>query len=117
MCKVTYINALIAWINEHLEERLSLDIIAAKSGYSKWYLQNIFKEVKGISLGSYVRKCRLNKAASELVCGEETILNIALKYHFDCQQTFTRAFKREFSTTPAVFKRCGSPMLQGNLFL
>ncbi|WP_311916700.1 AraC family transcriptional regulator, partial [Acinetobacter baumannii] len=30
---------------------------------------------------------------------------IALQYRFDSQQTFTRAFKKQFSLTPALYRR------------
>lgn len=30
------------WITDNLEQRLSIDDIAKKSGYSKWYLQKLF---------------------------------------------------------------------------
>jgi len=38
------ITDLIGWIEENLSTTLSLDDIAGKSGYSKWYLQRMFKK-------------------------------------------------------------------------
>ncbi|WP_189389081.1 helix-turn-helix domain-containing protein [Buttiauxella sp. B2] len=105
MEKISYVKDLISWIDENLDERLTLDTITIKSGYSKWYLQLVFKQVQGVSLGSYVRTRRLTEAARELQSGDHSILDIALKYHFDCQQSFTRAFKREFAMTPGTFRK------------
>ena len=37
------ITQLLAWIEQNLDQPLTLDDIAAKSGYSKWHLQRLFK--------------------------------------------------------------------------
>lgn len=33
------IQTLIEWIDEHIDQPLNIDVVAKKSGYSKWYLQ------------------------------------------------------------------------------
>lgn len=65
----------------------------------------MFKEVTGQAVGSYIRKRRLSKAAVVLRLTSRSILEIALQYHFDSQQTFTRAFKKQFNQTPANYRR------------
>lgn len=54
---------LIAWINENLELPINISMIARKSGYSRWYIQRIFKHLTGQPLALYVRRQRLYKAA------------------------------------------------------
>lgn len=53
----------------------------------------MFKEVTGQAIGSYIRSRRLSRAAVALRLTSRPILDIALQYRFDSQQTFTRAFK------------------------
>ena len=77
----------------HLDQPLSLDNVAAKAGYSKWHLQRMFKDVTGHAIGAYIRARRLSKSAVALRLTARPILDIALQYRFDSQQTFTRAFK------------------------
>lgn len=89
----TIIFDLLTWLEDHLTNPLSLDNVALKAGYSKWHLQRMFKEVTGQVLGSYIRARRLSKAAVSLRLTNRPIMEIALEYHFDSQQTFTRAFK------------------------
>ncbi len=72
---------------------LSLDNVAAKAGYSKWHLQRMFKDVTGHAIGAYIRARRLSKSAVALRLTARPILDIALQYRFDSQQTFTRAFR------------------------
>ncbi|MEB2704041.1 helix-turn-helix domain-containing protein [Citrobacter koseri] len=95
---------LVKWIDAHLEMKLSVDIVVKRAGYSKWYLQRLFKIIIGISLGRYIRERRLTNAAEELCFTTEPVLDIALKYQFDSQQTFTRAFTRHFGTSPVAYR-------------
>ena len=39
------IQTLIEWIDEHIDQPLNIDVVARKSGYSKWYLQRMFRAV------------------------------------------------------------------------
>ncbi len=87
------------------DQPLSLDNVAAKAGYSKWHLQRMFKDVTGHAIGAYIRARRLSKSAVALRLTARPILDIALQYRFDSQQTFTRAFKKQFSLTPALYRR------------
>ncbi len=47
------IQTLIEWIDEHIDQPLNIDIVARKSGYSKWYLQRMFRTVMHQTLGRY----------------------------------------------------------------
>lgn len=99
------IRDLLTWLEGHLDQPLSLDNVAAKAGYSKWHLQRMFKDVTGHAIGAYIRARRLSKSAVALRLTARPILDIALQYRFDSQQTFTRAFKKQFNFTPALYRR------------
>ncbi len=63
------------------------------------------RDVTGHAIGAYIRARRLSKSAVALRLTARPILDIALQYRFDSQQTFTRAFKKQFSLTPALYRR------------
>lgn len=105
MDRVNIIHDLLDWIETHLDQPLLLDNVAAKSGYSKWHLQRMFRSTTGHALGSYIRERRLSQAAQALRSTPRPILDIALQYHFDSQPSFSRAFKKQFGKTPAVYRR------------
>ncbi|NPE56299.1 helix-turn-helix domain-containing protein [Dickeya dadantii] len=96
---------LVGWIENHLESPLMINDVTAKSGYSKWHLQRIFKKETGVSLGSYIRSRRLSKAAIELKLTSQTIQDVALRYCFDSQQSFTRTFKKQFGMSPGHYRK------------
>ncbi|MCO6524356.1 MAG: MDR efflux pump AcrAB transcriptional activator RobA [Candidatus Schmidhempelia sp.] len=105
MNQLSIISDLIKWIEKNLEQPLSIDHVATKSGYSKWHLQRMFKDVTGKILGTYIRHRRLTHAALALKLTSKPILDIAMQYQFDSQQTFTRSFKKQFKLTPANYRR------------
>jgi len=104
---------LLEWIEQSLhhnpDQALSLDHIAARSGYSKWHLQRMFKQITGQSLGGYTRRRRLSLAAEELRLTSISVASIADKYQFDSQQTFTRSFKLQFGQPPAAYRKGNYP--------
>ena len=78
------IQTLIEWIDEHIDQPLNIDIVARKSGYSKWYLQRMFRTVMHQTLGDYI--------------------DIAMDLGYVSQQTFSRVFRREFDRTPSDYR-------------
>ncbi|KFK95631.1 MULTISPECIES: helix-turn-helix domain-containing protein [unclassified Serratia (in: enterobacteria)] len=109
MDRANIIHDLLNWIETHLDQPLLLDNVAAKSGYSKWHLQRMFRSTTGHALGSYIRERRLSKAAQALRATPRSILDIALQFHFDSQPSFSRAFKKQFGATPAAYRRTPQP--------
>lgn len=51
----TVIAVIIDWIDNNLHKPLRIEQIARYSGYSKWYLQRLFLQYRGESLGRYIR--------------------------------------------------------------
>lgn len=72
------IQTLIEWIDEHIDQPLNIDVVARKSGYSKWYLQRMFRTVMHQTLGDYIRQRRLLLAAEALRTTQRPIFDIAM---------------------------------------
>ncbi|ELZ5939856.1 helix-turn-helix domain-containing protein [Providencia vermicola] len=105
MLQESVIREIILWIEKNLESRLSLDTVAEKSGYTKWHFQRLFKNQTGLALGSYIRARRLSCSAVALRLTNDSIMDISLRYRFDSQQTFCRAFKKQFNVTPSEYRK------------
>ena len=71
-----YLKALeraILYIEHHLGEDIKVEDAAAAAGYSYYHFTRQFNALLGESVGSYIRKRRIAKAAKELrfrVCGK-----------------------------------------------
>lgn len=94
------IDTVTLWINNNLENRLSIDDIAQKAGYSKWYLQKLFVKYHHESLARYIRKRKLAACIKALKSTPVPIITLAVKFHFESQQSFTRSFKGVTGCTP-----------------
>jgi len=98
------VDVIVDWINDHLEDGLNIEAVAAKSGYSKWHLQRAFKEQKGITLATFIRRRRLDRAARCLVSSSKSIMTISMDLGFSSQQCFQRVFKKHFQITPRDYR-------------
>lgn len=99
------IKEMVAWIEERLEDELSLDVIAGKAGYSPYYFSRMFQAHTRRTVMDYVRGRRLVRGARRLLAEPELrLVDLAFDCGFDSQEAFTRAFKRLFGTTPARFR-------------
>ncbi|MBP6123560.1 MULTISPECIES: helix-turn-helix domain-containing protein [Providencia] len=113
MLQESVIREIILWIEQNLESRLSLDTVADRSGYTKWHFQRLFKNQTGLALGSYIRARRLSCSAVALRLTNDSIMDISLRYRFDSQQTFCRAFKKQFNVTPSEYRKRTGWKLEG----
>lgn len=105
MMQEEIIHSLTQWINQNLGKSLSIDEVAAKSGYSKWHLQRMFRAVTQKTLGDYIRERRLEMAADALCKTARPVFDIALQFGYDSQQTFSRVFRRQFDQTPTAYRQ------------
>ncbi len=94
------------YISENLTEQISLEYIAAHMSYSPYYFSRYFRKMTGETIMEYVRRQRLRAALSELMNGSSNVCKIAIKYCFESQDGFCRAFKRYYGMTPGNYKRC-----------
>lgn len=94
----------IEYIEDNLDNKIELKELADKAFLSKYHFHRVFHSVVGEPVAEYIRKRRLKEAASELVTTDNKIVDIALKYQFSSQETFTKAFKRIYGVPPREFR-------------
>lgn len=95
---------VLVHIQAHLDEDLTLRVLAMKSGFSQFHFQRVFARVVGESPKAFVLRLRLERAAFRLLLHESRILDIALESGFQNHESFSRAFRQRFGTTPASFR-------------
>lgn len=104
MMNFEYLNNMIKYIEENLTENIEYKKLAQIVGVSEYALQRIFIFLTNISLSEYIRKRRLSKAFEELKTIDIKIIDLAIKYKYDSQISFARAFKTMFGMTPSQCK-------------
>ncbi|MBB6214520.1 AraC family transcriptional regulator [Anaerosolibacter carboniphilus] len=95
----------IKYIEESLEEELTLDSLSERCYLSKYYFHRIFSAVMGCSLIEYIKQRRLNKALTYVLDTSEPIVNIAYRLQFGSQASFTRAFKNNYGFPPGYVRK------------
>jgi AraC family transcriptional regulator len=99
------IQRAVDYIEENLRDELPFWDIAKRAGYSMWHFQRVFGATVGDTVKEYIRKRRLASALHDLAATEKRILDIALEYQFESQESFSRAFKGEFGRTPGECRK------------
>lgn len=92
------------YIDRHLTEPLSLEIIAKESFLSKNYYCSIFKKINGISPWEYVVSKRVELVKSKLRDYEGSLLDLALTCGFNNTANFNHAFKKYLGVSPMKYK-------------
>jgi AraC-like DNA-binding protein len=96
------ITDVLTYINQHLNEDLSITVLASKCYLSKYHLMRKFKSYTGYTLHQYILQKRLYLAKSMLVKGD-SMTHISQKVGFNDYSTFVRAFKKEFGLSPREY--------------
>lgn len=99
-----HIENTIEYIEQNLINKIELKELADKAFLSKYYFHRIFHSIVGEPVAEYIRKRRLIAAANELLYTNEKIIDIALKYQFSSQESFSKAFKRFYKISPREFR-------------
>ena len=97
------VNLIIDYINRHYAEEITLDILAEKLHFSKYYISHLFKDCVGISPGDYLIARKLY-VANNLIRSGASVKEASLSVGFSNYSNFYRLYKRHFKITPKQFK-------------
>lgn len=101
---VKQLNEAINYIEENLTGEISYETISKIAGCSVYNFQRMFSYIADKPLSEYIRSRRLTMAAFDLLNCTEKIIDIALKYGYESQDAFTRAFKNFHGVLPSSVK-------------
>jgi len=101
------LNKAIGYIEEHISEKIEYDQIAKVACCSTYHFQRMFAYMANVSLSEYIRRRRMSLAAADLQCGDEKVVDIALKYGYTSPTAFNRAFQTVHGIAPSLVKEEG----------
>ena len=95
----------IDYIESKLEENIEIEKAAQEAFMSCSSYYRIFFALTGYSVKEYIRHRRISCAVKDIMETDDSILDIALKYGFESNEAFTRAFKRITGYPPSAFRK------------
>ncbi|MDD4844419.1 MAG: AraC family transcriptional regulator [Anaerotignum sp.] len=104
----------VIFIENNLDQTIRVEEVADIVGYSYYHFHRVFEAVLGESIGNYIRTRRLNRAANALLYTDNKVLDIAIQYQFETQESFSRAFKKIYSVSPGTYRKNRINTMIGN---
>lgn len=100
--KSNLIDGIIEYINNHVEEEITIDEISEKFYLSKFHLSREFKKYTGTTIHRYIVQKKLIYS-KEFILKEMPITDVYKQCGFGDYSNFFRAFKNEYGITPKQF--------------
>ena len=94
--------AITHYVDEHLDQPLSLDTLARQFFLSKYYLVHLFRENTGLSVHQYILKKRL-AACCDAMGGGAAVGEVCRQWGFGDYSAFYRAFRKEYGMSPSAY--------------
>src|ERR1041385_1936617 len=95
---------LLREVRRRLGHDLSLGALSRRAGVSPFHFHRTFRAIVGETPKQYTLRLRLDRAASQLITTDASVLQIALDTGFGSPEVFTRAFVRHFTRTPSQYR-------------
>lgn len=97
--------ALAEFIDENLNQKLTLSALAEKCFYNPSYFSRAFKKKFGVSLVEYIGKERAKAAAELLLSTQCSMEEIAYRCGFGDKTGFYRVFEKQYGCTPSKYRQ------------
>ncbi|NGX16578.1 AraC family transcriptional regulator [Wenzhouxiangella sp. XN24] len=99
------VHRVLGYIDDNLAEPLELEGLAKVAAFSPFHFHRLFRALVGESLGAYIRRRRLEVAATRLITQPAcSVTDIALGVGFQSVEAFSRAFKKRFISSPRYWR-------------
>lgn len=95
---------LLRFLEEEFKSNIDAKEVENISFYSYRNINRIFLALQHETIGNYVKRKKLEKAAEYLKYSNHTIFDIALKVGYADIASFSKAFKKHFNCSPSSFR-------------
>ncbi|MBR4320983.1 AraC family transcriptional regulator [Treponema sp.] len=95
---------ILAWMNSHYEENLTLPLVAKKFNITPSHLSRSFKSFTQFSFVEYINSLRIAQSCKLLRGTKMSVLDIALKCGFGSVTQYGRWFKKLVGKSPVKYR-------------
>ncbi len=97
-----HVRKCICYINENINEKITVSMLSEICGISPDYLSQLFKNEMGENLSAYITRKKL-EIAKELIMQKKSCGEICCRLGFSSQSHFITVFKKYFHMTPTEY--------------
>lgn len=98
-----------SYLNERLDEDLRLEDLARVACLSPFHFHRVFRGMTGETVGAFVRRLRMQRAASQLKTSGKPVTDIAFGAGYDSLEGFSRAFHGHYGSAPSTWREAQAP--------
>ena len=99
------ITAIIRYLQEHLSQEISLNVLAGEFHLSAQYISQLFKNEIGVNFLAYLTNIRMEHAKKLLLSTPLSVAEISEQSGYGDYRVFTKAFKKSEGVTPSAYRR------------
>lgn len=96
---------LVRHMEMFFTEDITLEMLAARSGYTPSYVSRLFRDITDFSPHQYLYELRMSAATSYLYTTNMTVQKIAEAVGFPSIHYFSRMFKKKFGVSPSEWRQ------------
>lgn len=96
---------IMHWIEEHYQQKFSLDELAADMGFSRSYTSRIFRQQTGGGIQEYLLTRRIKKSCDLLRYSSLNVTEIAHNVGFSDMTYFITCFKKMLGQSPLQYRK------------
>ncbi|GAA2261950.1 AraC family transcriptional regulator [Streptomyces indiaensis] len=105
------LNQAMDRIERDLGHTVDVADLARTACTSEYHLRRMFSALAGMPLSEYIRRRRLTVAGAEVLSGDATLLEIAVRYGYGSGEAFARAFRAMHGVGPGEARRTGAALV------
>lgn len=92
------------YIDAHLHEDISLDVLAVLTGLTTYHFLRLFKQSTGETPLQFIIRCRMERAKA-LLAARVSVTDVAMDVGYESVSHFITLFKRRTGRTPFEYQR------------
>jgi transcriptional regulator GlxA family with amidase domain len=96
---------LLDWIGHHLDQALTVDVLAARAAMSPRTFARRFRDQTGTTPAQWILTARIRRAQELLETTRTPVEDVAYAAGFDAPITFRTRFKRIVGMSPGAYRR------------
>lgn len=99
---------ILVYIEENIEQDLSIDTVSKRFNFSKYYFHRLFTAIVGSTYNQYLLTRKLNRALYLMSNTDLNLTQISYQLGFSSPSAFTNHFKKKYGKGPLNYKKSSS---------